>query len=93
MRPGDPAPPAPAPENDARLIGRLTEKILLLYKEMGVRIAVHQAAERAVRESHRIVAAIPDPDDRLIEIGEVIAALRQELRDAAANPETSKHRA
>lgn len=74
-------------------MGRLVEKILLVYKEMGVAIAIHQATERAVREHDRIVAAVADPDDRLTEVGEVTAALRQELRTAAADPASSKRRA
>ena len=96
--PGDPAAtpasqPPQAVATDARLIGRLTEKIMLIYKEMGVAIALHQAAERAAREHDRIVAEVADPDDRLIQIGEVTAALRQELRAKAADPSSSKHRA
>ena len=82
-----------APSTDARLMGRLTEKILLIYKEMGVAIAVHQATERAAREHDRIVATVADPDDRLTEVGEVTAALRQELREAASDPGSSKRRA
>jgi transcriptional regulator with XRE-family HTH domain len=82
-----------APATDARLMGRLTEKILLIYKEMGVSIAIHQATERAAKEHDRIVATVTDPDDRLTEVGEVTAALRQELRAAAADPASSKRRA
>lgn len=92
-----PAPAAPAamaeaaaPSTDARLMGRLVEKILAVYKEMGVAIAIHQATERAAREHDRIVAAVADPDDRLTEVGEVTAALRQELRAKAADPASSK---
>lgn len=92
-----PAPAAPAamaeaaaPSTDARLMGRLVEKILSVYKEMGVAIAIHQATERAAREHDRIVAAVADPDDRLTEVGEVTAALRQELRAKAADPASSK---
>lgn len=97
MRPGVPVPPGPAgtvaPATDARLIGRLTEKIALVYKEMGVGLALHQAAERAAREHDRIVATESDPDERLIRVGEMVAALREELRDKAADPRSSKHRA
>lgn len=85
-------PVKPMP-TDARLIGRLTEKIMMLYKEMGMGIALHQAAELAAREHDRIVAVIEDPDDRLIQIGVVLAALRQELQAKAADPASSKHRA
>ncbi|MBF5095303.1 hypothetical protein F1643_13350 [Azospirillum sp. INR13] len=84
---------APAPSTDRRLIGRLVEKILLVYKEMGVAIAIHQATERAAKEHDRIVATVADPDDRLTEVGEVTAALRQELRAAASDPGSSKRRA
>lgn len=89
---GVPTPPATldAPSTDARLMGRLVERILLVYKEMGFTIAVHQATERAAAEHDRIVAAVSDPDDRLIQIGEVTAALRQELRAAARDPANSK---
>lgn len=80
-------------ETDGRLIGRLTEKIMTLYKEMGVAIALHQAAERAVEEHNRIVAEIDDPDERLIQIGEVVAALRLELRSRTTHPASGKHRA
>lgn len=64
-----------------------------VYKEMGFSIALHQAAERAAAEHDRIVTAIADPDDRLIQIGEVIAELRNELRLKAANPTHSKRQA
>ncbi len=78
---------------DHRLIGRLTEKIMLVYKEMGIGIALHQAAERAAQEHDRIVAEVADPDDRLIQIGVVMTALREELRAKVASPSSSKHRA
>lgn len=78
---------------DARLISRLTERILVVHKEMGVALAIHQAVERAVREHDRIVSTMPDPEDRLIQIGEVVAELRHELRSKLANPAASKHRA
>jgi transcriptional regulator with XRE-family HTH domain len=98
MRSGDEAEPAPVPQpkavtTDHRLIGRLTEKIMLIYKEMGIGIALHQAAERAAQEHDRIVADVPDPDDRLIQIGVVMTTLREELRAKAASPSSSKHRA
>jgi transcriptional regulator with XRE-family HTH domain len=98
MRPADagsaPTPDAPPlVQLDARLVGRLTEKILLVYKEMGQSIAIHQAAERAAAESIGIVAKEADPDERLIMVGEVVAKLRQELQAAADNPASSKHRA
>lgn len=78
---------------DHRLIGRLTEKIMLVYKEMGFSVALHQVAERAAVEHDRIVATIADPDERLIQIGEVAAELRHELRAKAADPTTSKRQA
>lgn len=94
MRAGEAPPtaavPAAAAPSDARLTGRLIERILLVYKEMGVAIAVHQAGERAAQEHDRIVAAVADPDDRLIAVGEVAERLRQELRAKAANPASSK---
>jgi transcriptional regulator with XRE-family HTH domain len=88
----DPRPILPPPA-DARLIGRLTEKILAVYKEMGAAIAVHQAAERAVQEHNRIISTGADPEDRYIQVGEAIAAIRQELQAAAADPASSKHQA
>ena len=91
----EPAHPTnqPLAATDHRLIGRLTEKIMNLYKDMGFTIALHQVAERAAIEHDRIVAAIADPDDRLIQIGEVIAELRHELRAKAADPTSSKRQA
>ncbi len=81
------------PKTDARLMGRLVEKILLVYKEMGVSIAIHQATERAVKEHDRIIISSSDPDDRLTQVGEVTAALRQELRSLSNAPESNKRRA
>ncbi|MCW2248666.1 transcriptional regulator with XRE-family HTH domain [Azospirillum fermentarium] len=78
---------------DARLMGRLVEKILLVYKEMGIGIAIHQATERAVKEHDRIILNSSDPDDRLTQVGEVTASLRQELRSLASSSESSKRRA
>lgn len=92
-----PQPPrissSPAITTDHRLIGRLTEKIMLVYKEMGIGIALHQAAERAAQEHDRIVTEVADPDDRLIQIGMVMSTLRQELEAKAAAPSSSKQRA
>lgn len=98
MRPDDGVEPEYSPQRrsiptDHRLIGRLTEKIMFVYKEMGIGIALHQAAERAAQEHDRIVAEVADPDDRLIQIGVVMTALREELRTKAASPSSSKRRA
>ncbi len=96
MRPGEEAIAATAyaksiaPMVDAQLIGRLTEKILLVYKETGTAIAIHQAAEQAAKEHNRIVLAITDPVERLIQVGEVAERLRQELRATAGNPAANK---
>lgn len=81
------------PVADKRLIGRLTEKIAQIYKEMGVAIALHQVAERATEEHNRIVTTVADPIERLVEVGAVGERLRQELLTAATDSGSSKRRA
>lgn len=72
--------PAAAPHRtDARLLSRLTERILAVYREAGTEIAVREAVERAATEHDGIVSALVDPDDRLIRAGEIIAELRRQL--------------
>lgn len=100
MRPGE-APPSPPPAtvpailppSDHRLRGRLAERILAVYKEMGMALSIHQAVELASVEHDRIIAVIDDADDRLIEVGEYAARLKQELRAKAESPGSGKRSA
>lgn len=74
-----PAQAIAVPQTDGRLLGRLTERILAVHGEAGVPVDLRQAVERAAWEHDRIVAALSDPDDRLLRAGEVIADLRRAL--------------
>lgn len=69
-------------QTDARLLSRLAERILAIHREAGLRIELREAVERAAREHDGIVAALADPDDRLLRAGEVIAELRHALLSA-----------
>lgn len=81
---------SPPATTDHRLMGRLTEGIARVFKDVGQAAALRQIAERAAQYHDRIVSVTADPDDRLIEVGTVLAELRQELRDAAAKPHDTK---
>jgi hypothetical protein len=80
-------------EQDKKLIGRLTDKIIRTYKELGMGIAWHEAAEMAVDEHNRIVASVADPVDRLVCVGEFAAELRQRLLANPADTDNDKRQA
>lgn len=84
--------PTPVSAPDAHLLGRLTDGIVRLYKEMGQGIALHQAVEKAVELHDEIVSAIGPDDDgaRAGAMALALSRLRTELRTAAANPAETK---
>ena len=80
-------------ELDKKLIGRLTDKIIRTYRELGMGIAWHEAAEMAVDEHNRIVTSVADPVDRMVCVGEFAAELRQRLLAKPDKPDTGKRQA
>jgi len=82
---------------DARLLGRLSDQIAKIFKEIGRSAPLHQIVEFAVEYHDRIVATVADPDERLMVGGALLADLRRELNSAekdskkqtASDPETS----
>jgi transcriptional regulator with XRE-family HTH domain len=78
---------------DKKLIGRLTDKIIRTYRELGMGIAWHEAAEMAVDEHNRIVTSVADPVDRMVCVGEFAAELRQRLLAKPDKTDTGKRQA
>ncbi|OSQ45571.1 hypothetical protein THS27_04395 [Thalassospira sp. MCCC 1A01428] len=93
VAPTAPAAPADAGRLDKKLVGRLTDKIVRTYKDLGMGIAIHEATEMAIDEHNRIVATVDDPADRMVCVGEYAADLRHRLLTQPAKTDTGKRQA
>jgi len=77
---------------DARLLGRLSDQIAKIFKEIGRSAPLHQIVEFAAEYHDRIVTTVADPDERLMAGGALLADLRRELSSAEANTANTEHR-
>tara|TARA_R110001583_G_scaffold151740_1_gene303601 strand:- start:1191 stop:1556 length:366 start_codon:yes stop_codon:yes gene_type:complete len=91
--PTAPTAPAGAERLDKKLVGRLTDKIVRTYKDLGMGIAIHEATEMAIDEHNRIVATVSDPADRMVCVGEFAADLRHRLLTQPVKADTGKRQA
>lgn len=82
MRLGGEAAPTPAtPALDGKLMGRITDGIVSVYKAANAGLPPQFLGQRAA-QVYAAVAVHADPDDRLIALGQALEQLRQELREA-----------
>jgi len=71
---------------DARLLGRLSDQIAKIFKEIGRSAPLHQIVEFAAAYHDRIVATVADPDERLMTGGALLADFRRELISTETDP-------
>jgi|GEM_PF-2770961 len=87
-----PAAVAPAPATDHRLMGRLIDGLMALYKEIGQRLPPCALGELAGQMHDDIVSATADPEERLSMVKLVVAQHRRQALQATVDT-TAKRRA
>lgn len=99
MRPGEGPPPVgvvdagvPA-HTDETLMGRLVDGITAAYKDHGAAIAPLHLGQLAARLHNEVIAVAEEPEDYPGAVKMRLAQLRQELRQAAIDPASSKRQA
>lgn len=83
--------PATTAEIDIELMGRVTDAIARLYKEMGASLAPVDLGRMAGERYSEIAAATADPDEQRAMIKLVVQQLKRDIQAAAAEPGTGKH--
>ncbi|MEW6124140.1 MAG: helix-turn-helix transcriptional regulator [Pseudomonadota bacterium] len=84
-------PPVQSTTIDVELLGRLTDAISRLYKDLGVSLAPVDLGRLAGERYSDIAAATTDPDEQRAMIKLVVQQLRKDIQAAAAKPGTGKH--
>lgn len=92
-------PPRQAPQEgritigalDIELMGRVTDAIARLYKDMGASLAPVDLGRMAGERYSEIAAATSDPDEQRAMIKLVVQQLKRDIQAATTEPGTGKH--